>query len=83
MTRQQIRAKYGIQQLEHPSVANVELSVKEAEAYEKFLQATRDAFDHWDDEEYWKDVADDADEPVNEKTLTMFKNLAPEEDIPF
>ena len=35
MTREQIRNKYGITQLEHPSIVNKELSEEEAAGYEK------------------------------------------------
>lgn len=34
MTREQIRAKYGIIGLEHPDIAHQELSEKDAAAYE-------------------------------------------------
>lgn len=39
MTREQIRNKYGITQLEHPSIVNKELSEEEAAGYEKIVKA--------------------------------------------
>lgn len=38
MTREQIRNKYGITQLEHPSIVNKELSEEEAAGYEKIVK---------------------------------------------
>lgn len=39
-TRAQIRAKYGIEQLEHPDIADRTLSPSEAESYEKYVWAS-------------------------------------------
>lgn len=52
MTRAEINAKYGIVRLMPLDVANKELSVEEAEKYEKFTKALIDNFDKlWDDED--------------------------------
>ena len=39
MTREQIRNKYGITQLEHPSIVNKELSEEEAAGYKNSKNA--------------------------------------------
>lgn len=49
MTRSQIREKYGISMLESPSVANKELSEKEAAEYENFVSSLFDIADEIDE----------------------------------
>ena len=61
MTRAQIRAKYGIERIEHPDIANKELTPEEARSYELNIQAVQDMFVHWDDEEYWNGMDGDID----------------------
>lgn len=52
MTRAQIRAKYGITRIEHPDIANEELSDEEAVAYERAAKALAENFDKlWDDDD--------------------------------
>ena len=52
MTRAQIRAKYGITKLEHPDIANKELSDEEADAYERVTKALAENFDKlWDNDD--------------------------------
>ena len=52
MTREQIRNKYGITQLEHPSIANKELSEEEAAAYEKIVKMHVASFSvYWNDDD--------------------------------
>lgn len=45
MTRAEIRAKHGIVRLEHPDIANKQLSDKEAENYERLVISLADNFD--------------------------------------
>lgn len=49
MTRSQIREKYGISMLESPSVANKELSEKEAAEYKNFVSSLFDIADEIDE----------------------------------
>lgn len=49
MTRAQIREKYGISMLESPSVANKELSEKEAAEYEDCVSLLLRTFDEIDE----------------------------------
>ena len=49
MTRSQIREKYGISMLESPSVANKELSEKEAAEYEDCVSLHLRMFDEIDE----------------------------------
>lgn len=49
MTRAQIREKHGISMLESPSVANKELSEKEATEYENFVSSLFDIADEIDE----------------------------------
>lgn len=52
MTREQIRNKYGITRLEHPSIANKELSEEEAAAYEKIVKMHVASFSiYWNDDD--------------------------------
>lgn len=52
MTREEIRTKYGIVQLEPPHIANRELSEEEAQKYEKIVQMHVAAFsEYWDDDD--------------------------------
>ena len=61
MTRAEIQKKYGITRMMPPKKLYEELSESEAKAYEKHMQASKEMFDHWDDEEYWKDMESDID----------------------
>lgn len=52
MTRADLHKKYGITRIMPPKKLYEELSSKEAEEYEKFLQATQKYFEeHWDDDD--------------------------------
>ena len=62
MTRAELHKKYGITRILPPKKLYDELSPEEAEAYEKHMQATKEMFEHWDDEEYWKDMEGDIDQ---------------------
>ena len=51
MTREQIRNKYGITQLAHPSIVNKELSEEEAAGYEKIVKMHVASFSiYWNDD---------------------------------
>ena len=52
MTREQIRNKYGITQLEHPSIVNKELSEEEAAGHEKIVKMHVASFSiYWNDDD--------------------------------
>lgn len=57
MTRAQIRAKYGIVRLEHPDIANKELTEEEAVSYEKSVKVMAEYLDKLLDD----DGSDDSD----------------------
>lgn len=71
MTRAQIRKRYGIEQLEHPAIANKELSEKEAETYEKFCKMIVKNFDDF----YNDDGSDDPDH-IDERDYELIRNIA-------
>ena len=76
MTREQIRKKYGIEQLEHPSIANKELSEKETAAYEKFCKMTVENFDDFYDD----DGSDDPDD-VDDESIAKIINDSLENEL--
>lgn len=76
MTRAQIRKRYGIEQLEHPAIANKELSEKEVAAYEKFCKMTVENFgDFYDD-----DGSDDPDD-VDDESIAKIINDSLENEL--
>lgn len=55
MTRAEIREKHGISMIEHPNIANKELSDEEAKGYENFILGIVYFFEHFGDEDYFDD----------------------------
>ena len=69
MTRSQIRKMYGIEQLEHPAIANKELSEKEAETYEKFCKMIVRNFD-----DFYNDDGTDGPDNINDEPIIKVVN---------
>lgn len=82
MTRAQIRKRYGIEQLEHPAIANKELSEKEAAAYEKFCKMTVENFDDFYDDDGSDDPDDVDDESIAKIINDSLENELAEEQMP-
>lgn len=82
-TRAEIRAKYGIVRLEHPDIANKELSKEDAEMYEKMVvflaNSAKHAFERQPKEDRLVElvklyVSDLTDEQL-EHSLAFFEKL--------
>ena len=83
MTRARIRARYGIEQLEHPSIANKELSEKEAETYEKFCKMIVENFDDFYNDDGLDDPDDIKNEPDENIINALLKNGSDEDMMPY
>ena len=83
MTRAQIRKKYGIEQLEHPSIANKELSEKEAETYEKFCKMIVKNFDDFYNDDGSDDPDDVDDESIAKIINDSLENGSDEDQVPY
>lgn len=83
MTRAEIRAKHGIVRLEHPSIANEELSEEDAVLYEKMIitlaNAAKHAFDRQPKEERLVELvklyASELTDAQLEHSLNFFERL--------
>lgn len=83
MTRAQIRKRYGIEQLEHPAIANKELSEKEAETYEKFCKMIVKKFDDFYNDD-GSDVPSNANnEPIIKVVNDSLGNGLDEDQVPY
>lgn len=83
MTRAQIRKRYGIEQLEHPAIANKELSEKEAETYEKFCKMIVENFDDFYNDDGSDDPDDIKNEPDENIINALLKNGSDEDMMPY
>lgn len=83
MTRAKIRAKYGIEQLEHPSIANKELSEKESDAYEKFCKMIVKNFDDFYNDDGLDDPDDVDDESIAKIINDSLENGSDEDQVPY
>ena len=83
MTRAQIRKRYGIERLEHPAIANKELSEKEAETYEKFCKMIVKNFDDFYNDDGLDDPDDIKNEPDENIINALLKNGSDEDMMPY
>ena len=86
MTRAQIRDKYDIVMLEHPSIANKELSEKEAASYEDFCKSMVEVFNEAFDDSSDFDSCDPDnvdDESIAKIINASLKNGLDEDQVPY
>lgn len=83
MTRAQIRKRYGIEQLEHPAIANKELSEKEAETYEKFCKMIVKNFHDFYNDDGSDDPDHANDEPIIKVVNESLENGLDEDQVPY
>ena len=83
MTRAQIRKRYGIERLEHPAIANKELSEKEAETYEKFCKMIVKNFDDFYNDDGSDDPDHTNDEPIIKVVNDSLGNGLDEDQVPY